>query len=267
MNRWAITSSPIVDRIADLGSIFEFLRVYPLSIPKVFHVEIIAPIENASNPDYSRLKRLLNCVSLRRTKAIIELPPREDLVYNLDFDSEERQYYEAHKTRAIELLDDAVSSKHAESGHYIKVLQELNELRMFCNHGIHLVAKQKTAFDGTLQPTAWSKDVANEAFEALVCADDASCSVCGNNLFGVSPSQFPKPKLTSCLILICGSCIRDGKKHKDVLECSHNPPCPSQEVYLAPKAVVGRFPFLSTGASTKMKKLFTDLRDSVGKKR
>jgi SWI/SNF-related matrix-associated actin-dependent regulator of chromatin subfamily A3 len=185
----------------------------------------------------------------------------------LDFSSEEREYYEVYKARVIKLLDDAISSKYEKSGQYIKALQQLNELRKICSHSVYPLDQRETIFDDTQHPTAWSKDVANEAFEALVCADDASCSVCGNSLFGVSPSEYSKPKLTSCLILICGSCIRDGKIHRDVLECSHNPPCPSQEVSLAPGAAAYQFPFRSIEASTKMKTLITDLRDSDGKKR
>jgi hypothetical protein len=122
----------------------------------------------------------------------------------------------------------------------------------------------------------WSKAVANEAFKVLVCAGIVLRCVCGDNMtdkaFEASPSKYSKPVLTSCLILICGSCIRDGKSDRNVLRCSHSPRGPSQEISVVPGVAVYHSarilpPVGSIEASTKLKALITDLRASDGRKR
>jgi hypothetical protein len=279
--RWAITASPIVNRVTDLGSIFEFLRIYPFSNPVVFDSDIIWPILNSANVGDSKLKRVLDCVSLSppRWKRVIKPPPRKDMLHHVTFSPEEREYYERHKKRAVKLLDEALSSKPEKSGQYLNALQKLNELGLICNHGIigvyHSRKQRRTIFDDTLTPRMWSKEVANEAFETLVCAGQGICSVCGNIVRGRSLIDSPSGPfdltLTSCLILTCGFCTKNGTRDRYSLECSHNPRCPDQEVSWPIYQSAKRLPVVNfTNASTKLKALMTDLRTlnrSGGRKR
>jgi SNF2 family DNA or RNA helicase len=80
-SRWAMTGTPTQNRLADLGSLLEYLQLYPFSNPKVFDAEIIKPWLKSSYKDISRLKKLINYVALRRTKTNIDLPPRKDEIH------------------------------------------------------------------------------------------------------------------------------------------------------------------------------------------
>ena len=269
--RWAITGTPIQNRITDLGSLLEFLKVYPFSNPKIFDSEIIKPFHKSSAQDISKLKRLIKCTSLCRTKAIINLPKREDKIYNLDFSSEEREYYDRTKASANQQIDDSLSSYPPQPGQYINALQKINELRLICNHGTsHSKRKQNPMLGIPQASSAWTKDIADKAFETLVCAGEAECSVCCDILASstseASSAERSKPTLTSCLYLICGSCHHGVGRGKHLPKCLHNPPCPSREVSFAPEAVVMKQ--LSNGeTSTKLRTLMQHLLALNGEKR
>jgi SWI/SNF-related matrix-associated actin-dependent regulator of chromatin subfamily A3 len=276
-SRWAITGTPIQNRVTDLGSILEFLQVDPFSNPKLFDAEIIKPWLKSPTPDISRLKRLISCISLCRTKAIINLPKRVDKVYLLDFSPEEREYYEKQKARTIQQFNTALSFSPPKPGQYLNALQWLNELRLICNHGIGHSKRNNNAMIGVpLASSDWTKEVADKAFETLVCAGDAICSVCCDILTDgtgeASSSEHSKPTLTSCLNLTCGSCIYDVRRGRSIPKCSHSPPCPSREVSWAPESVVEQvvkhLPGInSVETSTKLKALVTSLRALNGEKR
>lgn len=272
--RWAITGTPIQNRITDLGSLLGFLKVYPFSNAKIFDSEIIKPWLKSSAQDISRLKRLIKCTSICRTKSIINLPKREDKIYNLDFSFEEREYYERKKASTIQQLGNALSSCPPKPGQYINALQRLNELRLICNHGTSHSKRKQNAMLGIPQASsAWTKDIADKAFETLVCAGDAVCSVCCDILTSstseASTAEYSKPTLTSCLNLTCGSCLHDVERGKHVPKCFHTPPCPSREVSFAPEAVVGQAVTLPSGGetSTKLKALMQSLLALNGEKR
>lgn len=242
-SRWAITGTPIQNRVTDFASLLEFLQAHPFSNPKVFDTEITKPWLKSGERDASRLKKLVNCISLCRTKAIIELPRREDLIRNLDFSTEEQDFYDRAKEGTIRKFDDAIASNPVPTGQYLNALQWLNELRLICNHGL-LPSKrnEKKSLAISSQDTQnWSKSTANKAFETIVCAGEAICSVCDNSItdgaVGGSSSDSPKLYLSECLTLTFGSCIKDSPSRQAVPTCSHSPLCKCVEVSWASEHV------------------------------
>jgi SNF2 family DNA or RNA helicase len=231
-NRWAITGTPIQNRVTDFASLLEFLQVYPFSNPKVFDTEITKPWLKSGDRDVSRLKKLVNCISLCRTKAVIELPRRVDLIRNLDFSPEEQSFYDRAKDGTIRKFDEAMASNPVPTGQYLNALQWLNELRLVCNHGLlHSKRDGNKSLAITPQNTqTWNKSTANKAFETIVSAGEAICSVCGNVLIDGSSSDSPKPFLSKCLTLSCGSCIKDTPSGQPNPTCLHTPLCKSVEV-------------------------------------
>jgi hypothetical protein len=258
--------------VSDFASQLEFLKVYPFSNPKVFVTEIAKPWLKSEIKDVTRLKRLVTCMSLCRTKAIIDLPNREDLIHNLEFSPEEQEFYDKAKEGTIRKLDDALSSNPLQPGQYLNALQWLNELRLICNHGlVHSKRDSNRCPVITPQDTlTWNKSTANKAFETIVNANESICSVCGNVLTdgagGGSNSDFPKPYLAKCLTLTCGSCVKDSLGGQSVPTCSHIPPCKSVEVSWTPDIVasVGLGKTLpdipDEQVSTKLKMLLKDLQ-------
>lgn len=111
--RWAITGTPIQNELADFASLVKFLRVHPYSDEKIFHEEILKQWQDHHSTDaqgFLRLTTLVRAITISRTKAVIELPPSIDEVHRLDFTLAEREMYEAAKSRARTLLEDAISS-------------------------------------------------------------------------------------------------------------------------------------------------------------
>jgi SWI/SNF-related matrix-associated actin-dependent regulator of chromatin subfamily A3 len=239
-SRWAITGTPIQNRVSDFSSLLEFLQIHPFSTAKVFDTEIVKPWLKSANRDITRLRRLINCTALCRTKRVIDLPKREDLIVNLSFSAEEQSHYDGAKNGTFKKINDALASNPLESKQYLNALQWLNELRLLCNHGlvqVHRPIPTITAIT-THETQTWTKPTANKAFEAIVCANTAACSVCGSILSGgaggVLDSELGKPRLSKCLTLTCGSCIKDSLNGRSLQTCSHNPPCKSFEVSWSP---------------------------------
>jgi SWI/SNF-related matrix-associated actin-dependent regulator of chromatin subfamily A3 len=270
-NRWAITGTPIQNRVTDFSSLLEFLKIYPFSNPKVFDTEIAKPWLKSGDKDITRMKKLVNCISLCRTKAIIDLPKREDLIRNLKFSAAEQECYDKAREKTIRKLDAALSNNPLHTGQYLNALQWLNELRLLCNHGlVHSNREVHKTINITPQDThVWNKATANKAFETIVCANEASCSVCGNILSAGagegSSSEIPKPYLAKCLTLICGSCVKDSPNGSLVPTCSHTPMCKSVEVSWTPDIATNTakgktLPDIpEEHISTKLKTLMIDL--------
>ncbi|KAL5313425.1 hypothetical protein ACEPPN_019158 [Leptodophora sp. 'Broadleaf-Isolate-01'] len=109
-HRWAVTGTPIQNRLTDLASLFEFLQIYPYSNPLVFDREILRSWQKNDKEGCLRVKMLVNFVTLYRTTAVITLPPRTDLVHYLDFNAAESQLYKSTKIRTEQVVRDAISN-------------------------------------------------------------------------------------------------------------------------------------------------------------
>src|SRR6266487_2423456 len=93
-HRWAVTGTPIQNRLTDLASLFKFLQVYPYCNPQVFDKEISQPWHRNDRTGCLRVKTLVNFVTLYRTRSVINLPDRHDEVYRLHFSTEENEVYQ-----------------------------------------------------------------------------------------------------------------------------------------------------------------------------
>jgi SWI/SNF-related matrix-associated actin-dependent regulator of chromatin subfamily A3 len=96
--RWAFTGTPLQNRLGDLVTICQFLRVYPYHDPRKFDSDTTAIWKAGQNTiAVARLKRLLRCILLRRSKGIVDLPRRIDKVISLCLSDKERSHYNSVK--------------------------------------------------------------------------------------------------------------------------------------------------------------------------
>jgi SNF2 family DNA or RNA helicase len=80
ISRWAVTGTPIQNRLGDLASLLKFIRPYPYTDPKNFDADVSQTWKSGKDEEaVNRLKRLLACLLLRRPKGAIDLPARRDL--------------------------------------------------------------------------------------------------------------------------------------------------------------------------------------------
>ncbi|KAN0114679.1 SNF2 family N-terminal domain containing protein [Hyaloscypha variabilis] len=208
-HRWAVTGTPIQNRLTDLASLFQFLQIYPYSNPAVFDREILRSWQKNDKEGCLRIKTLVNFVTLYRTTAVISLPPRNDLVHYLDFNPAENQLYESTKIRTQQVVKDAIGNPR--KGVYMNALQWLTRLRLICNHG---TMQQQRMAESTFAKGSWTATKAQTAFKSMLDIGNALCAMCGLNLatlddISANDTELPPPKLSECLHLVCGSCLTE----------------------------------------------------------
>ncbi|PSN61328.1 hypothetical protein BS50DRAFT_504751 [Corynespora cassiicola Philippines] len=136
-SRWAISGTPVQNELTDFLGLFSALRFKPYHEPAAFDEDISdlwrnKPVDKAT----STFKKLLSCVMIRRTKAIISLPPREDKIVRLSFNAMERERYRRVESPVAEMLDDTADTTSTGS-FWLSSIQQINKLRIICNLGIH----------------------------------------------------------------------------------------------------------------------------------
>ncbi len=108
-HRWAISGTPIQNRVEEFFPFFKFLRV-----PHTGTVEVFK--ENFADPDNSdttdRLHSFLKQFMIRRThrdslfgSALVEMPKNTQRTIEIEFNEVERAIYEAVKTRYIQKIN------------------------------------------------------------------------------------------------------------------------------------------------------------------
>jgi len=132
--RMITTGTPIENHLGELWTLFNFINPGLLgSLPR-FNDRFAVPIEKFNNRDArKRLKRLIQPFILRRMKSQVleELPPRTEVVLQVEMSTEEAAFYEALRQQAlarIEADDGPSPQKH------LKILAEITRLRQAaCN--------------------------------------------------------------------------------------------------------------------------------------
>ena len=223
-----MTASPIQNRLTDLFSLFKFLRCSPFDDQKVFNTHVIQRWKAVSDPDsVAKLKTLVNCLSLRRPKNTIELPPRKDVLVDLHFNEHEWEHYRRAKSKALETFKDAGENNPGAT--LLNALQWINELRLICNHGTMKVKGNTQIVE---EPSAWSMQEAQRRFDQLEAVGLATCSnaECGQDLSSALSSEAgaeheDEPWIDKSLELWCSLCFKgQGQIATKIFRvCNHLP--------------------------------------------
>lgn len=175
-NRWAITGTPIQNKLTDFASIVKFLQVYPYSEQESFDKDISLPWRSGDPQGFLRLKTLVRAITISRTKDVVRLPPRSNFIHHLDFTDDERQLYEDAKKQTLPLLRQAILSP-CQGGSTFNALQRLNSLRLICSHGLLAQSNMALCHPSPYMPVGMQ----DTAFGSLVDWPK-SCSQCGMDL-------------------------------------------------------------------------------------
>lgn len=241
-SRWAVSGTPIQNKLTDLASLITFLRVYPFSNPRTFDFEISKPLLRSEPQGFLKLKALVNHITLCRDNTVLDLPNRVDEIHRLDFNDAESKAYNAAKFRTASLLDTAIAADRTQGTTYLNALQWINALRLICNHGV--IQSRANRIDitvvGAQNMNSWSSVAAQTAFESMICAGIAICARCSTDLATTSwtgatsnPLTPSCPELSECLVLLCGSCVlRAAANQATTVICTHESQCPTQKVTL-----------------------------------
>lgn len=226
--RWAVTGTPIQNRLTDLFSLFKFLRCSPFDDQKVFNIQVTQNWKTRSDPDsVAKLKTLVTCLSLRRPKTTIELlPRRDDLVY-LDFSREEWEGYQRVKSQTLHNLDNVGGQDGGTR--FLNALKWVNELRLMCTHGT-MNFKETQRIEEL--PPPWSVQEAQARFDQLdgvglaKCSNAACCQDLSSALSTETDAEHEdEPFIGESLELWCSLCSKDyGNTATKVFKiCNHLP--------------------------------------------
>ena len=127
--RFALTGTPVENRLAELWSIFDFLMPGFLYSYREFSANFETPItKNHDEAATAKLKRMVSPFILRRLKSDVlkDLPPKLEEVRYTRFEEAQRKVYDGQVVRMKQLL--AQTGKDDK----IRVLAELTRIRQIC---------------------------------------------------------------------------------------------------------------------------------------
>ncbi|PBK76887.1 hypothetical protein ARMSODRAFT_874937 [Armillaria solidipes] len=222
--RWAVTGTPIVNKLEDLFSLLRFLDFKPWSDFSFFRSFITVPFLARDPKAIEVVQVILESVLLRREKnmcdangkKIVDLPSKEVVVENLEFSMAERKLYDSIYN-SIKRNFDQLSAKGLIGRNYTHILAMLMRLRRAVLHPSLVLSPEE---DRALSP---SGDGFIEIKDILGAFQEDEGSSSGSNIFaqnalanlGEDAPECPicmdvmdKPMLVpECMHQCCKDCI------------------------------------------------------------
>ena len=131
--RFALTGTPVENRLSEIWSIFDYLMPGFLFASQYFKKEFENPIVRDGDEDaLIRLRRIIGPFVLKRVKKDVlkELPDKLEQVVYSNFEGEQKKLYAAN---AVKLKEKLESGGFAETGDgRLQILAELMRLRQLC---------------------------------------------------------------------------------------------------------------------------------------
>ncbi|TFK41996.1 DNA repair protein RAD5 [Crucibulum laeve] len=296
--RWAVTGTPIVNRLEDLYSLLKFLDFKPWSEFSFFRSFITLPFLARDPKAIEIVQVILESILLRREKnmldvdgkKIVDLPPKEVTVENLEFSPLERKIYDSIYHSAKRNFDQ-LNAKGLVSKNYTHILAMLMRLRRAVLHpNLVLTADDERALspsgDGIVDVNDLIKrfvqdegsEGSSNTFAETVLAnladdDTAECPICMDVMD--TPTVVPNCMHQCCKDCIlahlatceekgneprCPTCGSGPVKARDLIEVvrrKKDQDAPSSSQASEPEVILRRNDFHS---STKLEALVKNLR-------
>lgn len=228
--RWCLTGTPIQNKLADLGSLCQFLRLYPYDTVKDFQHYIGKRAGSGDDSFLLKLRIFIDSFTLRRQRDQIDLPEREDLVVAVEFSKSERKLHDFFRERAQITVAKLTKSEGPKKDLQVSVLQGITILRLISAHGRDLlreddyaafkggVADEPIDLDEEVEPPSMTRLQAYELYKMMSDAGFDTCRNCDTAISGSSPlpesdadATQPRCVVLPCRDLVCGPCFRQYK--------------------------------------------------------
>lgn len=247
--RWAVTGTPVQNRLDDLGALMSFLRIKPFDEKGGFAQFIMTPFKMCDPEILPKLRLLVDSITLRRLKDRIELPPRYDRIVKLDFTESERLIYDIFAKNANDRMKVIVGQReNSLSGKtYVHILQSILRLRLICAHGKDLLSENDLkVMNGLSRDSAIDLDsddddnssplTRSQAYEMYNLMKETGTDLCLTCSEKFGPSETTDPDtdakdevfgyMTPCYHIICSGCfpkykseIEEYAKYQPIIEC------------------------------------------------
>lgn len=235
--RWAVTGTPVQNRLEDLGALFKFIRLSPFDSTQGFNQFILNPFKNADPDVVPKLQLLVSTTTIRRTKEIIKhaVPPKTDYVVRLPFSREEQKLHDWFERDTQRKVAAVTQGDKMGGNSYAKILTAILNLRLICAHGRDLLSDEalKTTdgmtYDNPMEigeeefvPSTLSRDQAYEMLSLLNNSTGDHCIHCTTDrtsLLDRDPDEDEEGNvqnligyMTMCYHLICPKHFSQLKK-------------------------------------------------------
>ncbi|KAI0848090.1 SNF2 family N-terminal domain-containing protein [Daldinia vernicosa] len=233
--RWAVTGTPVQNKLDDLAALLAFLRLKPFDDKSKFTTHITAPFKICDPEIVPKLRILVDSITLRRLKDKINLPPRTDEIVRLEFSASERKLYDIFERNAQDKVQVLAAGREKMIGGrtYIHILQSILRLRLISAHGKDLLSDEDLeAVQGMTQESAIDLDSDEdeekpalaesrvyEAFELMQETNSDLCISCQKKIGSNDSASIASEReedvlgyMTACFHLLCPTCITNWEE-------------------------------------------------------
>ncbi|EKV05622.1 DNA repair protein rad5 [Penicillium digitatum] len=249
-HRWALTGTPIVNRLEDLFSLVRFLKVEPWSNFSFWKTFITVPFESK---EYVRalnvVQSVLEPLVLRRTKSmktpegepLVPLPKKTVTIEEVELPKQEREIYDYIFTRAKRTYNDNVVAGTLLQS-YSTIFAQILRLRQTCCHPIMtrnkaIVAEEESAAVAADAANEFKDDMDLQELINQFTAENANANANSQDTSGTmikftthalrqiqteSSGECPicceepmiDPAVTACWHSACKKCLEDFLQHQ-----------------------------------------------------
>ncbi|KAI1155188.1 SNF2 family N-terminal domain-containing protein [Nemania diffusa] len=236
--RWAVTGTPVQNKLDDLAALLAFLRLKPFDEKGKFTQHITAPFKMCDPEIVPKLRVLVDSVTLRRLKDKIDLAPKTDYLIKLDFSPNERKLYQLFEQNAQDKVQVLAAGRERMVGGkvYIHILQSILRLRLICAHGRDLLNDadleivQGMTADSAIDIDSDDEDAkpaipesrSYEAFALMEETNNDHCISCKRRIGSNEGADLSSEReediighMTACFHLLCPNCIGAWKQETD----------------------------------------------------
>lgn len=164
-HRFALTGTPIENRLSELWSIFDYLMPGYLYSYDNFRQELETAIVKYQDQEATeRLKRMVSPFIVRRLKTdvLTDLPSKLEEVRMARFSDEQQKIYDAQVVRLKQMIETTEESEFSKSK--IQVLAELTRIRQIC-----------------CDPSLYLEDYSHGSAKTEACLDLIDSAIEGNH--------------------------------------------------------------------------------------
>ncbi|MCJ1256463.1 hypothetical protein MMC24_004284 [Lignoscripta atroalba] len=254
--RWAVTGTPVQNRLDDLGALIKFLRIKPFNEKGGFAQFILNPFKTADPEILPKLRLLVDTITLRRLKDRIDLPPRHDRIVRLAFSEEEKVLYEWFAKDSDNKMKIIAGERNKSLGGktFVHILRAILRLRLICAHGKELLGeedlKMTEGFSRTNAIDLEDEDedrpamTARQAYEMLMLLEETDTDTCAQCARKVGPNDTDSEDASNgkdqvigymlpCYQIVCKDCSSEFKQTvKEKATRDNRFTCPFCDQYL-----------------------------------